>query len=622
MYLDYNGKKTEITFNQWLENVDFMRYLTFLKLQYIPAVFDKNSKLWVVNDNRLEEFLHFLQRSNLKYEYSEAFYHKLISLQKEKENIKPALKINRGFKIVNFSKYLKEGSNLEDFQNEGVYFALRRNVSINSDETGAGKTFQGMAWLSYLLNENRADKVIILVRNTLVYDWKKEILLHCIGIEDEDIQLIDAKKKITPYKDCKDKKVIIVSNTIFAHTLASYKPDYDSKKKLSKLKWNKPYVDLKLELGVNKLAVIIDEVQDFENPESTKNKAFCSINNHFAYKLFLSATIGTNYFERWFGIFRMLDEGVLKGKTYNLFKIGLAEYMGNKFDPLKIVRYNTEAVNDFRKKIISKYAVKRLKTDLPSFNVKKFIKTTYFEMTDAHDKLYRSFMKEEIKKLVYDKNKEIITLKDIINRFSYYLQIIENPLLLDGKLDSPNFSRLLKRWKIEDDCRYQYLKERIPDIINNNDSKVIIFDNHPKTLDVLADKFKEYNPLVLHGANRDSMEERQRKKDLFNDPYSKHKLILVGLAVGGVGLNLNQGSNHAIYWSLPYDGKLYIQSQDRIFRLNNTRDAYIEILLIDNTIDVVRYKIVKNRDILNNAIFDKELDVGLLEKLMNGNIKF
>ena len=93
----------------------------------------------------------------------------------------------------------------------------------------------------------------------------------------------------------------------------------------------------------------------------------------------------------------------------------------------------------------------------------------------------------------------------------------------------------------------------------------------------------------MHGRTKDTPEDRDRKQELFNDKNNRHRLFFINPSVGGVGLNLNEGTHHIVFYTAPYDTTNYAQSMERCYRITNIMDALVEILIIDNTFDTIRY---------------------------------
>ncbi len=589
------------------DNDTFETYVSFLKSIYIS--WDKNICFWKVPYNRIDEVLMWFEKKD--YDYM------LTSLAKEKfdefkkNNFLPETKFYRNVD-VDFS--VLKNCTLFDYQKVGVKWLLQRSRAYLADDAGLGKTIQCIAVISQLYKENKIDSAFIVVRNGLTYNWFREICTYSNEFSEKDIVVIDNKNKIRIFNSVTDKKIIIVPNHLLGDVFASYKKNYDSVKKLSDLKWNKDLVDIKKEWNKNSIALIIDEAHELKNTKAVRTKAIISHKDMFEYRYLLSATPAINRFEDWWSGLHILDKSILS-YSENAFKIYISNDIGNKFSLYSIITYNQQRINEVKDKI-STYVLKRVKKDLPEVRTKQIIKPIYLAMTYKQQDLYDSFIRNEVIRL--KKEYDIITRNLILQKFPYLIQIIDNPELLLGKVQNPDVEYKLLKWKFEEDTRLIYLKNALEDYIENLQEKVIVFDNHPLTLNKLSELFKKYNPLLLHGQLNESSLQRQEKIDLFNDKNSKYKLFLISTQVGGAGLNLHHACRRIIFYTLPYDATLTRQAQDRVYRITSEFDSIVEMLVIDNSIDTIRYTRNVSRIELNDAFLNKELSDKELDELFSG----
>jgi len=299
----------------------------------------------------------------------------------------------------------------------------------------------------------------------------------------------------------------------------------------------------------------------------------------------------------------------------NAFKIYISKEIGNKWSMYNINTYDEKKINEVRKRF-DPHVLKRLKRDLPEVKTTQTVKPIYLRMNDKHTKLYQSFIQNEVLKLADEFDS--ITLRLIFQKFPYLIQIVDNPALLEGKVINKDVNEKLNKWKSSDDCRVDYIKNALSSYIGDLDEKVIIFDNHPKTLNMLGDLFKKYDPLIVHGEMKDSKEDRWNKQKLFNDKKSKHKLFLLNTSIGGAGWNLHEACRRIIFYTLPYDATLTRQALDRVWRVNSEYDSIVEILLLDHSLDNIRYKRNMSRVQLNDTILNKDLTEDEIKKLFLG----
>ena len=216
---------------------------------------------------------------------------------------------------------------------------------------------------------------------------------------------------------------------------------------------------------------------------------------------------------------------------------------------------------------------------------------------------------------------DYVSTRLIDNKSPYLIQIIDNPFLLQGKIDSASpFHSTLKNWNFNYDSKIEYLDYALKTYIEENGEKIVLFDNHPMTIMQLERRYAKYNPIAVHGQTGDKEQDKFIKQELFNDRSNDRKLIILNPQIGGASWNLNKGAKRTIFFTLPNDGVLYQQALERCDRINNTENPIVELLLFDKTLDIRRYKKNTNRVNLNNRYLDKHLSKQELKELLEGTI--
>jgi hypothetical protein len=403
---------------------------------------------------------------------------------------------------------------------------------------------------------------------------------------------------------------------LFKDVILNYKKGYKFGKSAKKFKW-KQYVDIKKLWNKQNPLLIVDEAHEFTNSNAVKVKALQHHKHFFDYRYFLSATPALNTLEKWWVSMNLLDGGSIP-MSENAFKIDIASHIGNKYGMYNITRYSSTKIKEFKDNVLTKYVLRREKHDLPEIKFKQIVEPVYVKMPTLHQKLYQIFTQEEIQKVTREFDK--VTLSNIMNNFPYLIQIIDNPLLLRGKVTNEKFDSLLNKWSLDKDPRIEYLDSTLDEKITKLGGKVVIFDNHPATIDQLALRYVKYNPLILHGQMGDSEKEKFDKSELFNDTKSKYKLFIANPQVAGVGISLNKGSDTIIFYTMPNNAVLYAQALDRCDRINNTRDSLIQILVVDMSLDVIRYKRNIQRILFNKEYLTKSLTKKELQDLLMGMV--
>ena len=591
----------EIKINMDYDNKeDFMDYVNFLKQYYIS--FDGTLKVFIVKQKRIDEIMLWMNMYKKDILYTDQCIEKFKDIQK---SFVPELKINRA--IFNES-VLKEGVVPYNFQIDGIKFLIGRNRAYLTDSPGIGKTIQSIVSSSILYLQKKVDSLFIIVRPGISYNWKKEILKFSNLFTEEDIVIIDNKNKRNVFENNVDKKIIIVSNHLFKDVILSYKKGYKFGKSAKKLRW-KEYVNIKDKWQKKNPLLIVDEAHEFTNSGAVKVRALQHHIHHFDYRYFLSATPAMTKFCKWWVSINLLDEGAIS-LSENAFAIDISKKIGDRWGVYNVKELDEEKVEKFKKEVLSKYVLKREKSTLPEMKFKQIVKPVYLEMSELHEEIYKVFIDDEIFRLTEEYDS--ISLKLILSKFAYLIQVIDNPLLIKDKIVNDKLLKLLNRWNDKQDNRFDLLKDMLKDYVEEQDEKVVIMENHPLSIDQLSEKFKDYNPLVLHGQLGYNEKEKKNIQDLFNDKKNKHRVLIGNPQVMGVGTNLNEGSRRIIFNTCPNDSILTAQSLDRCHRINNTSDSIVEFLLYDHSLDILRYKrnmgwLEFNNTFLNKSLTKKEL---------------
>jgi hypothetical protein len=569
----------------FLDYEDYYEINTQLRRLYL--FWNKEAKGWKVPKGKEGEVALYLEKklnipSLSKVEFT--------------ENVEPETEFNRSY-------VFKEDSlkvTLYDYQKEDVNWALKRTRGFIASDPGVGKTIESISIISQLKRDGKIDGVFLLVKNNLTYHWKREIEEFSSVFSEQDIFIVTNKNKKKVFRQGETPPIVICPNHILKDVLNE---DINLKES-----WKK-----------ENLCLLIDESHEFKNSLAKRTISLFKILKDFKYRYELSATPAINGFEDWYSQMRILDPSIIP-LSEKAFKMEIARVIGTEYDPYKIISYNQSKVKSYLEKF-KPWVVKRIKTDLPEMKTKQVVKPIYLELSDKQHTIYDMVRNLYIKKAVKDEDKKV-TYADIVNKFPYLIMAIDNPSLLKTRIkeeDDPNFDfkpleMLLKNWDIDKQSKTDYLDDFLLNKIKNEKEKVIVFDTHPITLDELEERYKEYYPLVIHGQKGQSLEQRQKIIDDFNDPKSKHKLILLNAQTGGTGLNLHKACNTIIYYNLPYDTTLYRQSLDRTYRISSTRDSFVEILCYGKSFDERRLKESMKRTQINDYSFKEEIN-DLLEYL-------
>jgi hypothetical protein len=598
-------------FNSFVDKEEFNN--TILYLQKLFLYFNHESKKYKIPEDRIDEILLWLQKDNQEYTIDDKCAERLIELRNQ-YNIREV----QFFRNRKFDKsILNEGITAYNYQIDAINWRLKRSSYLDSFDAGLGKTFINICVFSQLYKDKNIDGIIIIVPIGLSFHWVRQILQFTNIFIEKDIQIINNEEKIKPFEKYKDKKILIIRQDLIADVIASYRKDYNPKKSLKNLRWSSTnFVDIRKEWNKEKLLLLIDEGHSIKHTSSIKTKAIHNIKKYFDYRLILTATPAINNFSNMYSLIKLIDNSIIS-MSENAFKLWISSSLGNKWDRYSINSYNTVNVQKFMSSYQHVFSQAR-KEDIEEVKTKKIIKSIELELTPIQKKLYQFVVEKELS--ILQQEFDTITWRLLLSKIHLLLEVFDNPELLKNReYNDKEISTLLNNWKIENDPKFIYLKSKVEDICDEKGKKIIIFDIHPKTLDDLAIKFKEYNPLIIHGQIKckDKDKDRQEKQDLFNFD-NKHRMILLSLYTSSAGINLQYGSSDIIINTLAWDATLFRQAQDRIYRVDSKYNSLIELPFYSLSLDNLRMKRNFNR-VEFNAKLDSEISQYELHKLLNGS---
>lgn len=130
--------------------------------------------------------------------------------------------------------------------------------------------------------------------------------------------------------------------------------------------------------------------------------------------------------------------------------------------------------------------------------------------------------------------------------------------------------------------------------------KVVIFSVFKQPCYQIAKMLEQYNPLLGTGDYSDQ-DVQNRMVQFQNDPNSK--LFIGTHSKCGTGFTLNAAS-YMICIDQPYTDAAFSQSTDRIWRITNTRPAFVTVLTCQDTIDERVKDIVDTKKNLADYVVD------------------
>lgn len=313
---------------------------------------------------------------------------------------------------------------------------------------------------------------------------------------------------------------------------------------------------LKALLQFKRMALILDESHRIKTPESKTTKAIHKLRTYATRRYILSGTpVANKPDDLWSQMF-FLDDGQSLGNTFEEFQ-----------KSFRAGQSGYRCIDELRDKIAPR-TLRRTKDKalkLPRKTYTKVLVDLAAKQSDMYERM-REDLELWVRKL---SGTEVLEQAEaILSRMIRLAQLASNPALLDADYrEVPS-----KLAKLE-----ALLKEhmRVPG------RKVIVWTSFVENIRSLASRFKQYRPVVIYG-EMDNVGRDKSVRAFREDPPVR--LLIANPAAAREGLTLTE-ANVAIYLDRTFNLVDYLQSQDRIHRISQTRPCEIVLLIARNTID-------------------------------------
>lgn len=218
-----------------------------------------------------------------------------------------------------------------------------------------------------------------------------------------------------------------------------------------------------------------------------------------------------------------------------------------------------------------------VRKDMPELT----IDVEYLEMDEPQQKFYEA-IKEGVKE---EADKIELKAANLLSLTTRLRQAVVAPgVLTTQPIESIKITRAL---------------ELIEEIVSQGE-KVVVFSMFKEPLNQLASKLDHFRFTLNTGDTDDDIVMRNVAE--FQEDQEA-QVFLGSFSKMGVGYTLNSAM-YLICLDTPYTFALFEQGYQRIYRVNNTRPAYIKVLLCNETIDERVWQIVESKKDLGEFLVD------------------
>ena len=409
-------------------------------------------------------------------------------------------------------------------------------------EQGLGKTKIAIDLLLYWFKKQIVDIVVIFTKKGLLYNWEKEIIKH-----SDIIPSIFSQNKVSNFGSFTAASRLFVGNfELLITEFERFKNFFDGKK----------------------VGVILDESTKIKNPKARITKYFFNFSKKFKKRIIMTGTPSANRPEDLWAQIKFLDDGESLGKDFKTFAKTVS--LNNKLskDRERQIQYEKNLEN--LKIKIEPFSVREIKSrskEIRNLIPEKKIYNIHCSWENNQLEMYKK-IREEFKAFVV---KNGVPQEDnsqaILKRLLRLIQIISNPILVDEKYSNiPG--------------KFHKLKEILKNIAEKKE-KVIIWTSFVKNVNWLSKNLDSSKIVKVHGGL--DMHTRNISIDSFCEKPEITTLIATPQS-SKEGLTLTV-ANNVIFYDRLLSVDDYLQAQDRIHRLTQTKKCSVYNLLMKDSID-------------------------------------
>ena len=400
-------------------------------------------------------------------------------------------------------------------------------------EQGLGKTKIAIDLALIWLQTDVVDTTFIVTKKSLVENWRNEVATHC---------------HITPHVLSGDRRR---NSASLNSPVLLYITNYEVIASNTAI--------IKLFLQTCRVACFLDESQKIKNPEAALTRTFHEISDAFERRIIMTGTpVANRPFDIWAQL-KFLDGGATLGYTFEAFKretdlpdqtTDTADY-SRRLDKIhkRLARFTVRETKETAGIHLPEKTITVHRVELPAWQLVK----------------YAAYRDELAYEYQLDGVTETDNVENILKRLLRLVQCASNPALIDDHYD-------------REPGKYALLLEMCQEL--TIDSKLIVWTGFVDNVDWLADKLAEFDTVRIHGNL--PIHERNRAVESFSRTGSKILVATPGAAKEGLTLTT---ANHAIFYDRSFSLDDYLQAQDRIHRISQTRECYVHNLIANDTVD-------------------------------------
>lgn len=405
-------------------------------------------------------------------------------------------------------------------------------------EQGLGKTKIAIDLLLYWLGQTSIDTVLIVTKKQLVPNWLREFKMHT-SIKPA---ILDTNKQDHDFVFTGPARVVVTHFEVLVAEKARFE----------------------LYLTTRNVAIIVDESTKLKNPNTALTRTFFELAPLFHRRVIMTGTpVANRPYDIWAQIF-FLDQGKSLGTDFKAFQ--RETNLSNKLSASAGLQSDFEdAVSGIHARI-KDFSVRETKNcKIIALPDKVYLRESA-EFTPEQRELYER-IREQLKiEVLKDGQRVEDDSSAIVKRLLRLVQVTSNPRLVDE-----SFSGASAKEAVLDGVLRRIL---------DGGEKCIVWSCFIENVNFFCKKYAGFGSVKVHGGM--TMADRNRAVERF---YTDQARILFATpASAKEGLTLTT-ANHVVFYDRGFSLDDYLQAQDRIHRISQTKTCYIHNIIMNNSID-------------------------------------
>ncbi|KAF7850466.1 hypothetical protein BT93_L5476 [Corymbia citriodora subsp. variegata] len=433
---------------------------------------------------------------------------------------------------------------MRDYQLAGLNWLIRLYENgingILADEMGLGKTLQTISLLGYL-HEFRgiAGPHMVVAPKSTLGNWMNEIRRFCPTLRA--VKFLGNPEERRYIRD----ELLVAGK--FDVCVTSFEMAIKEKTALRRFSWR---------------YIIIDEAHRIKNENSLLSKTMRLYNTN--YRLLITGTpLQNNLHELWSLLNFLLPEIFSSAETFD-------EWFQISGD-----NDQQEVVQQLHK-VLRPFLLRRLKSDVEKGLPPKKETILKVGMSQMQKHYYRALLQKDL---------EVVNAggerKRLLNIAMQLRKCCNHPYLFQGAEPGPPYTT--GDHLITNAGKMVLLDKLLPKL-KERDSRVLIFSQMTRLLDILEDYLMFRGYLYCRIDGNTGGEERDASIDAFNKPGSEKFVFLLSTRAGGLGINLATADVVILYDS-DWNPQVDLQAQDRAHRIGQKKEVQVFRFCTEYTIE-------------------------------------